>query len=72
MLFCCLKILEVEMNEYLLRRKLESIRNAGLNSEEYLSKIEIILKEKNLWEASVEKFFETVRNPLIDPTQNLR
>ena len=38
------------MNEYLLRRKLESIRNAGLNSEEYLSKIEIILKESNPWE----------------------
>jgi len=34
--------------------------------------IELILKSQNKWENSVEKFFEAVHNPLVDPTENFR
>jgi len=34
--------------------------------------IELILKEQGKWETAVEKFFDAVKNPLVDPTQNLR
>ncbi|HPG29425.1 MAG TPA: HAD hydrolase family protein [bacterium] len=48
------------------------ITNAKGGAGAVRESIELILKTQGKWENAVEKFFEAVRNPLVDPTENFR